>query len=339
MVLVENVPHRRAGHCGSGAFRDLLEHHRLSWTAEPLSEGMVFGLGGALGFSWFEPLQMDPPIYLVGRTADLERNLCAHLGIALDFRQTDDAGEGWRWLRDALDRRQPTMVWADIKHLDYLRVRMHNTMHDVVVIGYDEGDGVAFVADNDRDDIQRCSLQSLARARNSDAFPAPNRHGTWLMAFPAQLSDPAVAVHRALQCAVNNMRESGPEPAVGLAGVESFACSYPSWPQRFGDRLATALRSLGVFIVRAGTGGAMFRSLHAKFLAEAAALLDERPLAVAAELYRELAASWVALAEATSCEDPRAGHAAGLPLVERIARLEQAGVTAIAHALAGSTSA
>ena len=48
------LPHRRAGHCGSGALRDLLEFHGLSWTAEPLSEGMVFGLGAGLGFAYVE---------------------------------------------------------------------------------------------------------------------------------------------------------------------------------------------------------------------------------------------------------------------------------------------
>lgn len=339
MILVENFPHRRAGHCGSGALRDLLEYHQLSWGPEPLSEGMVFGLGGALGFSWFELPQMEPPIYLVGRTADLERNLCDHLGIGLDFRQTENPGEAWDWVREALDRGEPTMVWADIKELDYLRVRMHNTMHDIVVVGHDEGERIAWIADNDRDELQRCSLESLARARNSNAFPSPNRHGTWLMRFPSRLSDPAEAVRRALRCAVTNMREGGPElphmpRSFGLAGVEAFARSYSTWPERLADGLGAALRGLGVFIVKAGTGGAMFRSLHAGFLADAAALLDHRALEVAAKLYAELAATWVALAHAaTSGDDPRGNHAAGVPLVERIARLEHEGVLTMTRAL------
>ena len=65
------------------------------------------------------------------------------------------------------------MVWADIQHLEYLRVKLQMTMHDIVVTGYDEAEGVAFIADNDRDEIQRCSLPALARARNSQAFPGP----------------------------------------------------------------------------------------------------------------------------------------------------------------------
>ena len=96
-------PHRRAGHCGSGAFRDLLEFHDLSWTDAPLSEGMAFGAGAGLGFAYVELRDVDPPLYLVGRTAGLERDCCAHLGIALDLRRTDAPDEGWRWLRDELD--------------------------------------------------------------------------------------------------------------------------------------------------------------------------------------------------------------------------------------------
>jgi hypothetical protein len=69
------LPHRRAGHCGSGAYRDLLEFHGLSWFEEPLSEGMAFGLGAGLGFAYVELEQMEPPLYIVGRNGDLERDI------------------------------------------------------------------------------------------------------------------------------------------------------------------------------------------------------------------------------------------------------------------------
>ncbi len=39
--------HRRGGHCGSGALRDLTEWAQLGWGTETLSEGLVFTLGGA----------------------------------------------------------------------------------------------------------------------------------------------------------------------------------------------------------------------------------------------------------------------------------------------------
>ncbi|MEA2426964.1 MAG: hypothetical protein QOF37_592 [Thermoleophilaceae bacterium] len=329
---VAQFPHRKAGHCGSGAFRDLLEFHGLSWDAEPLSEAMVFGLSGGLGCFYYELPDMDPPLYLVGRTGGLERSVCRHLGIDLDLRRTDNGGEAWRWLRDELDAGHPTMVNADIHELDYLRVKLSNTMHDIVVTGYDQDEGVALIADNDREEIQRCSLESLARARASNGFPGPSRHATWVMRFPDRLPDPRIAVAGALRRAVANMREDGEAlagigPGTGLDHVDLFARSYARWPELFGDRTPGALRGLWVFIVKAGTGGAMFRSLQAGFLREASELLGDARVARAAGVYEELAGEWVALADALRSEH----HAAGLPHVQAIARIEREGVAAMAE--------
>jgi butirosin biosynthesis protein H-like/uncharacterized protein DUF4872 len=335
-------PHRRAGHCGSGSFRDLLEFHGLSWSGQPLSEGMAFGLGAGLGLAYVELPDNDPPLYLVGRTAGLERDICEHLGIGLELRQTDDPEEGWRWLREELDAGRPTMVWADISELEYLRVKLRMTMHDIVVVGYDEGEGIALIADNDRDEIQHSTLQGLARARNSTAFPGPNRHATWVMDFPDALPEPGPTIHSAIAGAVENMHTGGsglkgaPVPR-GLEGAETLASAYPDWPARFGDKLLAALAGLRAYIVKAGTGGALFRSLHAEFLHDAGELLGDPGLDQLGDLYDELSRAWVQLAEAAGgAEDPAAAHAAGLPLPGRIAQLERAGVEGTEHWLAGA---
>jgi hypothetical protein len=328
-------PHRRAGHCGSGAFRDLLEFHGLSWDGgAPLSEGMAFGLGAGLGFAYVELSDVEPPIYLVGRTAGLERDTCAHLGIDLDLRQTDDEDEGWRWLREELDAGHPTMVWADIGELEYLNVRLRMTMHDIVVCGYDEVEGAALIADNDRDDIQRCSLPALARARNSQAFPGPNRHGTWVMRFPRALPDARATIAATVRGAVENMRGGGRSllgstVPMGLGAVAAIEAAFPAWPERFGERLPSALRGLRVFVVKAGTGGALFRSLHAEFLRDAGELLGDAGLTAAAVVYDECSAAWVAAAQAASGEDVAAAHAAAAEPLARACALEREGVEAM----------
>src|SRR4051794_2762872 len=177
----EQFPHRKAGHCGSGAFRDLLEFHRLSWGDEPLSEAMVFGLSGGLGCFYYELPEMEPPLYLVGRSGGLERGVCEQLGIELDLRRTDDGDEAWSWVRAELDAGRPTMVNADIQELDYLRVKLSNTMHDIVVTGYDEDEGVPLIADNDPEGTNRSPLASLRRRRAPQASPGPTHHAPWTM--------------------------------------------------------------------------------------------------------------------------------------------------------------
>src|SRR4051795_7736981 len=338
-------PHRKASHCGSGAFRDLLEFYGLSWTGEPLSEAMAFGLGGGLGCFYYELPDMRPPLYLVGRGGGLERGVCEHLEIDLDLRKTDDPDEAWRWLREELDAGHPTMINADILELEYLRVKLSNTMHDIVVTGYDEDEGVAFIADNDREEIQRCSLESLRRARASQGFPGPNHHATWIMRFPDALPEPRVAIERAIAQAVANMTEAaeglaGLDPACGLDHVANLAGSYARWPDVFGDKLGAALGGLWVFIVKAGTGGAMFRGLQAGFLRDSAGLLDgDERVARAADVYEARAAggggAWSAGAWASGGAgpagarapagggDPHEAHAAGLRHMEAIARLER----------------
>ncbi|MEA2123721.1 MAG: hypothetical protein QOI80_503 [Solirubrobacteraceae bacterium] len=333
--IVEDFVHRPAGHCGSGALRDVLEHRGLDYGHGPLSEGAVFGLGGGLGAFYGEFPDFTPPLYLVGRTGELERDIAAILGAGLEVRATDDPAEGWDWVASEVDAGRPPMVWADIARLDYLRVKMTNTRHDILVVGYDTDEGVAFVADNDRDKLQPCSLQSLASARHSDGFPGPNRHTTYFYEWPDALPDPAVAVMRALGQAITNMR--GDPSAVGripgptgLDAIDAFAAGYPNWPATFGDRVEEALRGLSVFIVKAGTGGAMFRSLHQTFLADFAALLDSAPLRNAAALYAELSDAWVSLAACARSGD----HAGGVSLVARIHELEHAGVAAMEAARA-----
>jgi hypothetical protein len=239
------------------------------------------------------------------------------------------------------------MVNADIRELDYLRVKLSNTMHDVVVTGYDPHEGVALIADNDREEIQRCSIESLQRARGSQGFPGPSHHATWVMRFPDALPEPRVAVERAMGQAVANMTKGGDAlagmaPGCGLDHVAQLAESYPHWPERYGDRLAAAMGGLWVFIVKAGTGGAMFRSLQAGFLRESAELLGDARVGAAASVYEGLAGEWAALADAAAGArdgDAPAAHAGGLPHIEAIARLEREGAGAMARCLSAAEHA
>ncbi len=249
MPVTLDLPHSLAGHCGSGALRDLCAFYGLSWSDEPISEDVAFGLGGSLAFTYLEIPELAPaapPIYLVGRSGDLEVDFCKNVGVELDLRETDDPDEAWQWVKSELDSGRPTMVWADIAELDYLRVKMSNTHHDIVLCGYDENEGVVLVADNDREEIQRCSGGSLARARMSSGFPSPNRNATFLMRWPNKLRDPREAIRAAVDGSIVTMRTAsqsvfGGEVTSGLASVDHFVAQYPHWPDLFGEGLPAAL--------------------------------------------------------------------------------------------------
>ncbi|ANI91137.1 Hypothetical protein BJL86_0327 [Dietzia timorensis] len=182
------LSHRQAGHCGSGALRDLLEWAGLGWDEVP-SEGLVFGMGGGLGFTYLRAPGLAPPIYFVGRSSDLEVDLLARLGAEVDVREPDDPETGWGWVRRELQQGRPVLMWADISELPYLNVRLQMSRHDIVVIGYEDDTETAFVVDNDRAEMQKVPYEALARARASRSFPVPTRHTTYFVNWPQILPD------------------------------------------------------------------------------------------------------------------------------------------------------
>ncbi|UTI63952.1 BtrH N-terminal domain-containing protein [Paraconexibacter antarcticus] len=332
MVSASSFLHRRAGHCGSGSLRNLLEFEGLDYGQGALGEEMVFGLAGGLGFFYAPDPSWAPPFYLVGRTDDLERDIADILDAELDVRESDDAGQGWDWASEQLAAGRPAMVRADIAELEYLRVKMSNTRHAILVVGHDPDTDTVWIADNDRDDLVACSRRSLAAARTSRGFPSPNRNATYVYRWPEQLPDIRLAVTRALSRAVSNMTGEvvsvgGLPGASGLAGVDAFVSSFERWPDEFPDALLPAAMSgLWVFIVKAGTGGAMFRSLHAGFLREAGELLDDPDLRTLADHYDRLSAAWIELADCAKC----GAHEAGVTVARQVHDLEHAGVALMA---------
>lgn len=324
-VLLD-YPHRMAGHCGSGAVRDLMEWAGLGWVGVP-SEALAFGIGGDLGLTYIRGRELQPPVYLVGRGSDLEVDALARLGAQVGLLSGDDAAEGWEWVKAELDAGRPTMVWADIGDLPYLRVRLRMSRHDIVLVGYDDEEQVAFVVDNDRAEVQRVPFDALARARSSTSFPAPTRHTTFRVRWPRTPPAWEDAVADALESAARRMLDgadgfpvSGPDTgltmASGTAGVQLLADDVLCWQDRLGGEGAEqALRSLAVFVEKAGTGGGLFRRLQSSFCAEVADKAGCDAVGTAAQAYAECADAWSRLGELGSAEesvDWRVRHVAEL---------------------------
>lgn len=344
-VRLADYPHQLAGHCGSGALRDLVEWAGLGWDGPP-SEGLIFGLGGGLAFTYLRSSGLTPPVYLVGRNAELEIDLCKRLDIEVDERRTDDRDLAWRWVIDELDDGRPVMIHADIAELPYLRVRLSNTRHDVVVIGYDDERGVAWVVDNDREEVQEIPLEALARARSSTGFPDPVGHATYPMRFPDTLPELHDAARAAAAASASTLRQGGgvlfdlqglPSTAIvgsGLAGVETFADDVARWPDLLSDgELEQALGAVSVFTEKAGTGGGLFRRLQAAFCADVARHTGDDRFAAAADAYRRCADGWSRLAR--TCREHPNHHAAIVALAGELPALERAAATALEQAADG----
>ncbi|MDP2709595.1 MAG: DUF4872 domain-containing protein [Solirubrobacteraceae bacterium] len=333
-LAATTLRHRVAEHAATGALRDLLEHLRLSYAPEPLSEGAIFGFAGALDLNVRIAAAGVPTIDLEGRAAMLERECCQHLGINARWRTTSDPAVGWAMLRDELDAGNPVLLRADLAELDYREGARHDTRHAIVVTSVDHDSDSAWVADASFPEPQRCSLRALAAARASEAWPQPAHHGLLrIRRRPSRLADPHAAVAAALQRVVDTMRRPArpvhPHVRAGLAAADALAAAWPQLPQGAGPRLGETLAALRFRIRDGGTGGALYRSLQARFLHEAAALLGSPELGHAALVCDDLADAWRALAGSIADDDPAFAHRVGGPWVKRICALEHQHVEAL----------
>ena len=329
---VTGFRHRVADHAASGALRDLLEHHRASYSPEPLSEGAVFGLSGALDLRVRIAGAAVPAIDLDGRRPSLELELCRHLGLEAQWCATDDPAAGWDMLRRELAAGEPTLLRADLAELDYSDERRHDTRHAVVVTACDVQSGVVWLADRRYPEPQRCALSSLAAARASDAWPAPTRHGM-LRVRKRPLAPPATAVRAALARVVRTMRPphrfEHPHERRGLDAIDALAAAWPSLPEIAGPRLGQTLAALRFRVLDGGCDGALFRCLQARFEHDAAALLGSAQLGCAALVCDDLADAWRAFGAAIGDEDAPRAHEVSAPWLDRIRALEHRHVEAL----------
>jgi len=268
-VMVDDFEHRPGEHCASTALSNILAFHDL-----PLSEAMVFGLAGGLGFFLIRNDALSPTRIFHGRTLTLETDLCVHLGLpVLGGAETDDE-RAWQSLKAQLDAGVPVMLSTDTFYLAYQKTTSHFPGHRAVAVGYDESSGEVFIADRKLGEYQPVSREELRSARNADDYPVScNNEYQHFEAGPLALGRPlAHGIRRALAGNAAWMLDSGtagmPGAEKGLAAMRVLAEDFSawgkladwSWAARFGYQI----------IVKRGSGGLFFRSLYRDFLAEAA---------------------------------------------------------------------
>ena len=329
-VLID-YPHKPGGHCGSTAMRDLLEFH-----GHHITEEMAFGLGAGIGFFYFLGDEMRPPIYVGGRVAELEENFCANLGIKMDVVAGSDEVKGWEHVKALLDAGVPTMVLADVYHLDYLNAKKHFSAHRIMLVGYDEEKGVVFVADNDRDEIQECSLVNLEKARSSSYPPQPADRTYFMFEVPDRLEPLESAIPAALRWTVERNWKLPPDKSVitfpggrageGITGLRMLAEEMPGWPGRIeAEQLSEACRGIYVTAEKGGTGfGGNFRRIYGRFLVEAEGILPGYGIEAVGREFISIGDRWSEMSFVFKdfSSEPALAVSKAAPIAEEISRRE-----------------
>jgi hypothetical protein len=298
----------------AAALRKVLAHLGVAapHTGQPLSEALLFGIGGGVGMGYFVYESGEyTSLFIATRITTEESarptfalNICERLGLGAAIQQSSSASAAEKKLAQALAAGQPPIVWVDPRKLPYYATP--NAYHTLVVYGLDAGGSRVQIAD-------RCTPPlAIDAAALSEA-----RQGEGAIKFRALLLDPPaqpIDLRRAVQAGIADccaqMRDGfGPANFAsnfGLRAFEKWAALLTSakdkrgWPTFFpaGRRLFAALASAADQIENRGSGGSAFRELYADFLDEAAGILNLPALANTAERFRASARLWSQLAEA-----------------------------------------
>jgi hypothetical protein len=286
-------------HCGSVAMRGLLNHY----CGLELPEDVVFGLGAGLGVMYLSVPALIPGAVAFGRTASMEVDLAAALGIDYEEHPEPDDGRAWQDVREEVLAGRPTMLTGDIFYLDYRDYKVHFPAHRFVLLGFDDEKRVVYIADRIREEPEVCSYGALFASRNPPQ--GMSTHNLWgRFRGGAVKHDLAAATRTALATCTRRMlgeedtqllaAGAGASLTTGVAGIRRFAEELPGWG---GLPEPAPLASYNAACIeKFGNGGGNFRRMYARFLEWAHARDAARVPAEAAALAWRAADGWTALA-------------------------------------------
>ena len=295
-VLIKDFVHKIGSHCESSSMRDIFEYYGF-----PMSEAMVFGLDGTMGFGFFDTTgqtsfipNSDVPFFVGGKQGTIEPNslACRLLGITLRKQSFTSADKAWEESKKMLIQNNPLILKVDIGYLPYFEEEgdIHFGGHALTLAGYDEKRKIAFVGDTEYKGFQEISIEKLKQARSSEYGPKfmhPNNvQFSMLRRLDGKHPPLAAGVKVAIQKVVNNMLR----PSVnynGIQGLKLFTASIPLWKEKLQgetknpqgkwiSRAKLMFDLLYGYIETWGTGGASFRNLYSHFLKELLSLPEIR---------------------------------------------------------------
>lgn len=285
------------------AYRGVVAPH----TGEPFSEALLLGVSGGIvmGYFVFAYDGYDPMARILTRnTFDPMDAMLSRLGVVQHVQQTASAEKGVKNLVNALDEGVPPIVWADLFSLPY-NGEVYDEgmwgMMPLVVYGYDEAADVVLIADRARVGLT-VTVGELAAAR-SRVKKTKNR----MLTLDAPLEEKLVtAVQAGIWDTIKLFTEKPPKGSknnFGFAAYQQWAkmLTKPkgrgSWAKEFpaGRPLLAGLMSAFTDINTFGKVGFAERDVYAKFLDEAAIILEKSALNQVADQFRESAEAWDAL--------------------------------------------
>jgi len=295
-LIIEDFQQFGGKHCQTTALKSLLDYHGLH-----LSEEMLFGLGGGVGFIYWYMKNMPSPFIGTrgGKVEEFLLNCCKRIGAEASIFQTASAQKGHEELLRLLSQGEPAYVFVDMPYLSYLALPevAHFGGHAVVVYGLDEKKNKVYISDRGNGPVS-ASIEELKKARSSAHPPFPAKNKLLRIKYPARIANLEKGIREAIQDCLANMINP-PIRNIGLAGIKKWADTVPKWPSQFkGVNLLGALFNVYIYIEVGGTGGSAFRTMYAQFFRESSSILNKPALREVAEMFENSGRVWREIAAA-----------------------------------------
>lgn len=277
-------------HCQTTAMKAVLDYSGIH-----LSEDMLLGLGGGIGFIYWY-MKLMPAPFVGGRNAKPEEftvNICKRIGAQASLLQTASKNKGYEELKNILRAGNPAYIFVDMVYFPYLALpeNAHFGAHTIAVFGIDETADTVYIADRGKKPVT-ATIEELEQARNSKFPPFPPKNKLLKIHYPITTTPFEKGIVEGIKESCETMLHP-PIKNIGLAGMQKWAKLVTGWPQQFkGMNMLGCLFNTFVYIEVGGTGGSAFRPMYARFLKEAANILNKPALLEAAELFEASGKLW-----------------------------------------------
>jgi hypothetical protein len=284
-------------HCVTGSMRHIYVYHN-----HPISEEMLLGLGGGVGFIYWHMKGTDPFIGGRGKGRPgqgFERCVGERTGVIVDEYTTASARKAEESLMALLAAEEPVMVQVDMGFLPYFDFggyEYHFGAHVIVVCGYNEDTQEITVADREKE-LHRIQLDNLRKARGSQHKPFPPKNRWFTFDFTSKRMPTREEVIAAIAEQTTEML-SPPIKNCGVEGIKKAAQMIPQWLTAAEEEaVRRALFNFFIFIdYTGGTGGGLFRYIFSRFLHEASKITGIEDLEESAAVFQKIGDQWQALA-------------------------------------------
>jgi hypothetical protein len=280
----------------------------------PLTEELLFGVGGGIGFQY---LVFEYPgittVSVDGRFNGLyfeKKNFvetaCTRLGLPVRVRPTADRDAADRYLRQALATAPEVAVTLALGAPMVPRlvtVSSAGSGSDLTVLGLPRGRVTM-----GWDEVLDARWTHARKYGGLYVFTPPDR-------MPDEGSAVVRAIDRTAACLLEPGRGTNFDGSFGVPGIRKWSRlltdsrDRKGWPKVFAD--PGSLREALDSVVRGLSPGAASRRPYAAFLDQAAAQLDKPGLAAVADGYRRLADRWAGVVQLAKRPDATPAELAG----------------------------